>query len=413
MLRVLINWIFSILLVASSVGLMAALFLYMLEIVTSTRENSWVWIAFMPLAGLFIGWMYQRFEDGVKGGNNLIIKEIIVPEKQIGWKISPLVFFGTIITHLFGASAGREGTAVQIGGALGDQVASIFPDFSKFRPVFLRMGAAAGFSAVFGTPLAGVLFAYEMARTKSFSVFGFVAVVVTSFLADAVCHLTGVAHTQYEIARDPIFGWQTLGLVLTAAVLFGLTALIFSQAKRYSDGLIGNYLRSLPLKGFIGGVLLGGIILAFGLYDFAGLGVPTIEGSFFFAMPFYYFAIKLMLTVFTLGFGFKGGEATPLFFIGATLGSFLSLYLPLPISFMAAMGFVAVFAGATNTPIASTLMGCEIFGWEYWYYFLFVCVISYYLSGSLSVYSEQSKHYNKYVQWRRFLGGKQLFNKQE
>jgi H+/Cl- antiporter ClcA len=411
MLRLMFFWIIVIGSISVSIGLVCAFFLYLLEVVTNTRENSWVWIALLPLAGLFIGWLYQRFELGVKGGNNLIIKEIIAPEKQIGWKISPLVFSGTIISHLFGASSGREGTAVQMGGAIGDQMASIFPDFVKFRPILIRMGAAAGFAAVFGTPLAGVLFAYEMARTKSFSLMGFISIVISAFIADEVCHLTGVMHTQYAILREPTFGFHTLGLLLTAAVLFGLTALVFSQAKRYTDGFLSNYLRSLPLKGFIGGVLIGGVILTFGLYDFAGLGVPTIERSFFFVIPFYYFMIKLLLTVVTLGFGFKGGEATPLFFIGATLGSFLSLYLPLPVSFLAAMGFVAVFAGATNTPIASTLMGCEIFGWEYWYYFLFVCVISYYLSGSLSVYSEQSKHYNKYVAWRRFLGGKQLFNK--
>lgn len=390
------QWVAVIIITSIIIGTLSALFLSGLEWVTEVRTFNFWLVILLPLGGLLIGYFYYYFGKGIEGGNNRLIHEMVLLENQIHWKMTPLVLLGTWFTHLFGGSAGREGTAVQMGGAIADQFSGHFGWGKRERKVLLKAGVAAGFAGVFGTPLAGMLFAYELVRDRKFDFFGVLPIVLSAIIADLVCHAWGVGHTNYYITEYPELSSKVFLFVCLAGVFFGSTALFFNYAKVFLTNQFNRWIKYPPLRPFVGGCLLVLVVLLLSTTKYLGLGIPVIQASFLEQQPFHVFLIKLILTALTLGAGFKGGEATPLFFMGATLGSALVLFLPLPISFLAALGFVTVFAGATNTPIASSIMGAELFGWEVFPYAILVCWIAYILSGRTSVYARQIEVLKKY-----------------
>lgn len=383
-----VHWILIVILLSIAAGSLSAFFLVSLEFVTSTREASDIWTYCLPLGGLLIGLSYFFWSKGVEGGNNLLIQEMDRPRHYIHWKIIPLVLLGTLGTHLFGGSAGREGTAVQMGGALGDQIQKLFKWTRFRRKTLLRMGVAGGFAGVFGTPLAGILFALEFARDRKFSLTSILLSTLVAFGSDLVCHFWGVGHTTYDVPLLPDFTLSNTVMLLLIGICFGITSWLFSMSKIGFQRIFGLF--PIPyLRPLLGGLVIVCIFLLVDIKMFLGLGIPTIEGAFHSANGPFDVWIKLLLTALTLGAGFKGGEATPLFYMGAVLGSFLSLHLPLPIGFMAGAGFVAVFGAATNTPFASAMMGAELFGFEGLPLYLIVCYMAYAISGRTSVYSTQ------------------------
>ncbi len=381
-------WSIIVIIVTLLTGIISAFFLEALSIVTSAREGNSIWIYFLPIGGLIIGLSYYYLSKGVEGGNNLLITEMHKPKRYIHWKIIPLVLFGTVATHLFGGSAGREGTAVQMGGAIGDQIQKLFKWTRFKRKTLLRMGVAGGFAGVFGTPIAGVIFAVEFARDRKFSITSLLLSTLVAFGSDYTCHFIGVGHTQYNVSELPVFGMQNIGLILLIGLIFGAAAWVFSIAKKGFQRIF-NLIPIPYIRPFFGGLILLGLFLLFDIDKFLGLGIPSIEEAFDSVAHPGDVWIKLVLTALTLGAGFKGGEATPLFFMGAVLGSTLALWLPLPLSFLAGAGFVAVFGAATNTPIASSFMAAELFGYEGIPLYLIICIMAYYASGRTSVYSTQ------------------------
>ena len=358
----LIFWTLSILLIGVVVGSASALFLVTLDLATATRTSSDFWILLLPLGGAIIGIGYHYLAKGVEKESNLLISEMIEPKHRIHWKLAPIVMVGTVLTHLLGGSAGREGTAVQMGGAIADQFGTLFKRANLNRKILLRMGVAAGFAGVFGTPIAGVLFAFELDRKIKLDVQGFTPIILVSILADYACQLWGVEHTSYAAVQLPDVSFTSIGFVLIIAVVFGLTAMVFSLSKKYLTSGLKQYMPNDILRISLGGGLIALVALIFNFQSYLGLGIPIIEEAFTAESGLEVFAIKVLFTVFTLSVGFKGGEATPLFFIGATLGSALALFVPLPTSFLAGLGFIAVFAGATNSPLACAAMGMEMFG---------------------------------------------------
>ena len=392
----LIFWTLSILFIGVVVGSASALFLVTLDLATATRTSSDFWILLLPLGGAIIGIGYHYLAKGVEKESNLLISEMIEPKHRIHWKLAPIVMVGTVLTHLFGGSAGREGTAVQMGGAIADQFGTLFKRANLNRKILLRMGVAAGFAGVFGTPIAGVLFAFELDRKIKLDVQGFTPMILVSILADYACQLWGVEHTTYAVVQLPDVSFTSIGFVLIIAVVFGLTAMVFSLSKKYLTSGLKQYMPNDILRISLGGGLIALVALIFNFQSYLGLGIPIIEEAFTAESGLEVFAIKVLFTVFTLSVGFKGGEATPLFFIGATLGSALALFVPLPTSFLAGLGFIAVFAGATNSPLACAAMGMEMFGPTGGLWYLLVCVIAFYTSGKTTVYSAQSAHLYKY-----------------
>jgi H+/Cl- antiporter ClcA len=300
-----------------------------------------------------------------------------------------MVLIGTLITHLFGGSAGREGTAVQMSGAIADQFKKLFKLNNSDRKTLIILGISAGFASVFGTPLAGALFALEVLY---FSKINFKSIVF-SFLVAYVAYFTvafwQVKHTHYHIPVVPQMTIINFLWVIIIGIIFGLTAMLFSRTTHLWGRLFSKYIQYAPLRPFVGGLILAIAIYGIGTTKYIGLGIPTLVESFSTTNEWYDFLLKILFTGFTLGAGFKGGEVTPLFFIGATLGSALSLLVPLPIALLAGLGFVAVFSGATHTPIACTIMGMELFGVESGLFIGITCVVAYFSSGSVGIYHSQ------------------------
>ena len=387
--RLSIQWIVICALIGLLSGSASALFLVALEWVTQIREyNNWI-IWLLPIGGLIIGLVYHYYGALVTKGNNLLLEEYENPQQPIPFKMAPLVLIGTLITHLVGGSAGREGTAVQMGGAIADQFSNWFQLNKSDRKTILILGISAGFASVFGTPLAGALFALEVVYFSKINLKSVLFSFIVAYVAYYTVEFWQVKHTHYSIPSLPNINEINLLWTIGVGILFGLAALLFSRTTHFWSRLFSKYITYAPLRPLIGGTVLALIIFLIGTTKYIGLGVPEIVKAFSTPNESYDFLLKILFTGFTLGAGFKGGEVTPLFFVGATLGSALSVIVPLPIALLAAMGFVAVFSGATHTPIACTVMGMELFGIESGFFVGIACVVAYFVSGSVGIYHSQ------------------------
>ncbi len=385
----LFRWLLISFLISLVVGTASAFFLNALSWATDWRESHLWMIALLPIGGLIIGLSYHYWGNSVVKGNNLLLEEFHSPKQIISLRMAPLVVFGTIITHLFGGSAGREGTAVQMGGAFADQFTRIFKLKPRDRKIVLVMGVSAGFSSVFGTPLAGAIFALEVMVLGRMRYEALLPSLFFFFFSNYICNVCGAHHTHYIISSitevNPIY----VLCAVAAGIIFGLVAMLFSRSITFWGKLFKSRISYPPLRPFVGGILIALAVYLLGTTRYIGLGIPTLVSSFNESGMPYDFILKLLFTTFTIGAGFKGGEVTPLFFVGATLGNTLAFVLPLPMALLAGMGFVAVFAGATNTPIACTLMGIELFGAGNAVYLGTACFVAYLFSGHTGIYTSQ------------------------
>jgi H+/Cl- antiporter ClcA len=395
------KWVLICALIGILSGSASAFFLVSLEWVTQFRiHHDWI-IWFLPFGGFLVGLSYYYWGESVSKGNNLLLEEYENPKKVIPFKMAPLVLLGTLLTHLFGGSAGREGTAVQMGGAIADQFTKFFKLDNSERKILIILGISAGFASVFGTPLAGAIFALEVLY---FSKINFKSILL-SFLVAYVAYFTvefwEIKHTHYSIPIVPELTLNNIIFTLIVGILSGFAALLFSRSTHFWGFLFSKNIKYPPLRPVIGGVVLAIAIAGFGFTKFSGLGVPVIVDSFSNPNQWYDFLLKILFTGFTLGAGFKGGEVTPLFFVGATLGSALSTVIPMPIALLAGIGFVAVFSGATHTPIACTIMGMELFGIAPGIFIAIACTIAYFSSGSVGIYKSQIVKGAKYKLYQR------------
>ena len=399
----LLKWTLLVLPVGVLAGSASALFLWSLDRVTELRwAHGWL-LYLLPAVGAAVGWIYYRYGKNSGAGNNLIIEQIHEPGGGVPRRMAPLVLLGTLLTHLCGGSAGREGTAVQMGGSLANGYARLLRIGREDLPVLLMAGVAAGFGSVFGTPFTGAVFAMEVLVIGRMQYRAVLPVLVASVVADATCAAWNIQHTQYHIAfaspagrHEILDGWLAAKVVV-AAVAFGLASRLFSELTHV---LQRGYRRIAPqpwLQPVVGGVAVIALFWLLGTGDYLGLGVRAEHpGSITLLSAFqpggatpWSWWWKLLFTAVTLGAGFKGGEVTPLFFIGATLGNALAMALGAPVDLFAGLGLIAVFAGAANTPLACTVMGIELFGGEHTVYFALACFISYHCSGHSGIYQSQ------------------------
>lgn len=376
-------------------GLAAAAFLYLLEWATTTRESNPTLVWGLPAAGLLIGLAYWRAGQNVAAGHNLILDEIHEPKTLLPLRMAPLILGGTILTHLFGGSAGREGTAVQMGATLSDSLSRVFPISIEERKVLLSAGMGAGFAAAIGTPWAGAIFGMEVIRIGKFRLFAVAECLAASFTGYWVTKALGAPHSIFPAIELPSFAWLSLFWIALAGIAFGLSVRVFTALTHLIERSQTRIFA--PLRPLLFGLLIVGLYQLVGTYRYAGLGIPVIQESLLVPATFLDPAFKTLFTALTVGSGFKGGEFIPLVFIGSTLGSALSTLIPLSFSLLAAVGFAAVFAGAANTPFACSLMAMELFGPALAPYAFVGCFVSYFASGHRGIYRSQKIHRRKRI----------------
>jgi H+/Cl- antiporter ClcA len=392
-----LRWGLILVPMASAVGTLCAAFLWSLDVATRARfDHPWL-LFLLPIAGAAIGLLYHWTGKSVEGGNNLIVDQIHQPGGGVPLRMAPLIFIGTVVTHLCGGSAGREGTAVQLGGSLASGFARLARLDEAGLRVILMAGIAAGFGAVFGTPLAGAVFALEVLALGRIEYAALIPCLAAGIVGDWACQAWGIHHTAYRIAT-PALGIAPLMLLKAAlaGVAFGLAGRIFAEANHTLGGWIKRVVPYGPARPLLGGLAVIALTYALGTRGYLGLGVwspnpadPTIAGFFTGPVDHWSWALKMLFTVVTLSSGFKGGEVTPLFFIGAALGSALAGALGVPVDLFAGLGFVAVFAGAANTPFACTIMGLELFGAAHIVPIAVACFVAYICSGHGGIYLSQ------------------------
>ena len=405
-----VRWLLLGALVGVACGIASAIFLHALEWATGFRGRHEVLVYALPVAGLILGLIYQRWGKPIRGGNNLVIDTVHEDSPQIPYRMGPMVLIGTVLTHLFGGSAGREGTAVQMGASLADLIAHRFRVDRETRRQILAAGIAGGFGSVFGTPIAGAIFGLEVVVVGKMEYDALFPALIASVVGDLTTRRLGIVHTAYPspaaLPMSPLLlgKWLLFGLAVAA------TSTAFVELTHGLKALLERRVPSLPLRMMLGGAAVVGMWKAIGTSDYLGLGVPMIVRSFSDPhLPWFAFAAKLVFTAVTLSAGFLGGEVTPLFFVGAALGNVCGRVLGVPIDLAAGVGMAALFGAAANTPLALSIMAVELLGGNVTPHVVLVSVVAYLMSGHRGIYPAQrifrkksGEHIEETVPLRRY-----------
>jgi len=371
-------------------GAASALFLFALQRATDFRAGHEPIVYGLPIAGLVVGWVYERYGRSIAGGANLIIDTIHDEGPRLPLRMAPMVLVGTVLTHLFGGSAGREGTAVQMGASLADRAFRYAGLSGALRRQVLAAGVAGGFGSVFGTPVAGALFGLEFVVQGRLEYAALLPALTAAVIGDMTTRALGITHSAYPVPEALALSPLRLGKWLVFAIALSLATRVFVELTHYLKAQGAQRIPRLPLRMFTGGLAVVVLWRLSGTNDYLGLGVPTILRAFSDEhLPVYAFALKIVFTAVTLGAGFLGGEVTPLFFVGAALGNVLARALGLPLAMGAGVGLAAVFAAAAKTPLALSVMAVELLGASLFPHAAIVCALCYLLTGRRGIYSAQ------------------------
>jgi len=375
-------------------GILGAGFYFCLSHATAFRQEYPMLILGLPIGGLLIVWIYRACGREHDKGTNTVIAAVR-QEDTISWKMAPLIFVSTIITHFFGGSAGREGAALQMGGSIGNGIAQAFKMDKKSVTMMIMCGMSGMFAALFGTPMASAVFAMEMVSVGILYYAALVPCVVSSLVAAEVAKALGGHAEHFTVLDIPTLTFQSTWRVVLLAMLCAGLSIVFCTVLQLAEKVIEGKIKSPYLRVVTSGILIILITILIGTDDYMGAGVHVIERAMTGDVRPAAFLLKMLLTALTLGAGFKGGEIVPTLFIGSTFGCLMGQILGVSPSLCAAVGMIALFCGVTNSPIASLLLALEMFGMEVWPYMLLAVAISYMLSGYKSLYKSQKIVYSK------------------
>ena len=390
-----VKWVIFAILVGTIVGLCGSAFYFGMSYVTFLRTaHSWL-ILLLPAGGLVIVGLYHLFHDEKDTGTNLVISAIHSGD-ELPFRMAPLIFVSTLITHLFGGSAGREGAALQMGGSIGNALGRLFRFDEKDKHVMIMCGMSAAFSALFGTPMAAAIFPMEMVSVGVMYYIALVPCVISSLVAHGIAVSFGVSNELFLIGEIPAFGILSSVKISVLAILCALVSILFCVILHQTGHLYKKLFKNPYLRVFAGGCLVVLLTCLVGSQSYNGTGINIIENCINGTVRPEAFLLKMIFTALTLGAGYKGGEIVPSFFTGAAFGCLFGNLLGFSPTLCTAVGMTSVFCGVTNSPITSLLISFELFGYDGMPYFLLATAFSYMLSGYFGLYRSQKIVYSKY-----------------
>lgn len=394
-LKTSVKWVIFALLSGLLVGGVGTLFYFSMSVVALVRTRHPEIIFLLPVGGIVIVGCYRLLHDDKDTGTNLVLSAIHSGEK-LPLRMAPLIFISTLITHLFGGSAGREGAALQLGGSIGNGLGRLFRFDEKDKHIMIMCGMSAAFSALFGTPMAAAIFSMEVVSVGIMYYAALVPCVISSLVAHAVAVSFGISPEAFPLKSFPAFQAENAVLMSVLAVLCAGISILFCILLHQSEALYKKLFKNPYLRVFVGGCLIVLLTVLVGSQTYNGTGMNVIADCMKGSVPPEAFLLKMIFTALTLGAGYKGGEIVPSFFTGAAFGCLFGNLVGFSPSLCTAVGMTAVFCGVTNCPITSLLISFELFGYDGMPYFLLAVAFSYMLSGYFGLYHSQKIIYSKY-----------------
>lgn len=394
-LKTSVKWVIFSILSGIVVGSVGTLFYFAMSFVTGLRE-SYPWLVFfLPAGGLIIVGAYRLMHDENDTGTNLVLSAIHSGD-HLPLRMAPLIFISTLVTHLLGGSAGREGAALQLGGSIGNGIGRLFRFDEKDKHIMIMCGMSAAFSALFGTPMAAAIFSMEVVSVGIMHYSALVPCVIASLIAHGIAASAGASAETFLIEELPLFNVKTAIQISVLAILCALVSILFCVMLHQSEHLYKKLFKNPFIRIFAGGCVIIILTLLVGDQSYNGTGINIIERCFNGTVRPEAFFMKMLFTAVTLGAGYKGGEIVPSFFTGAAFGCLIGNIMGFSPTLCTAVGMTAVFCGVTNCPITSLLISFELFGYDGMPYFLLAIAFSYMLSGYFGLYHSQKIIYSKY-----------------
>lgn len=393
-LKSFIKWILVSLLVGAVCGVIGSVFHILIDLATEFRHGNRFVVYFLPLGGVLIVFLYRIFKKEGRLDTNRII-DAVKDNQSIPFITVPLIFVSTVITHFLGGSAGREGAALQIGGGLGYNLGKVFRIKESDLHVIIMAGMAGVFAALFGTPITAAVFSLEVIRVGKLNYSAFLPCIISAIIASQTAIMFGITPTCYVINNVAEVHPLSLLKVLALAALCAVLCIVFCLCIKNTEKYMKKFFKNRYVRALVGGSLVLGLTLVFSSGDYNGAGTEVIQKAIEGNVKTEAFIIKLIFTAITLSAGFKGGEIVPAFFVGSTFGCAIAPILGLDPGFAAAIGFVALFCGVVNCPLASVILSYEVFGGSGILFFALSCAVSYSISGNYSLYKSQEFVFSK------------------
>ncbi len=389
------KWTLVSMVTGLTVGGFSTLFAFMMNSVTDFRSKNDFIILFLPLAGIVTVFLYSIFKYKNDKGTNLVLSTVHA-QSEIPFRMAPLIFVTTILTHLFGGSAGREGAALQLGGSIGNQLGRWMRFDDADKRVVVLCGMSAAFAALFGTPMAAAVFSMEVVSVGIMYYAALVPCAFSSLIASYFASNFGIHGDDFSGIVFPELTPLTTVEMIALSILCAVISIVFVIMLHSTGDLFRKYLKNPYIRIFLAGCVIVVLTLLFQTRDYNGAGIAVIERAINGEAVPYAFLVKMIFTAITIEAGFRGGEIVPSFFIGATFGCTYGAFIGFSPSVCAAVGLIALFCGVTNCPITSMLISFELFGAGGIHYFLIAVAVSYFMSGYYGLYKDQTIVYSKY-----------------